>query len=61
MEGTLPQYLALARFAPLTGVSKPTLAAAVRRRQVQPSAFVGDRPVFSLDDLERVIRQLNGN
>jgi hypothetical protein len=60
-SSTVPEYLALAKFAPFTGVSRPTFAAAVRRRAVRPSAYVGERPVFSLDDLPRIQRELNGN
>jgi hypothetical protein len=57
---SVPEFLPLARFAPLAQTNRTTLTQKVMRGAVRPSAYVGERPVFSLGDLARVISELQG-
>jgi hypothetical protein len=56
---TIPEYLPLNRFAQLAQINRTTLKQQVERGLVRPSAWVADRPVFSLSDLGRVIAELH--
>jgi hypothetical protein len=56
---TIPEYVPLNRFARLAQTNRTTLKQQVERGLVTPSAWIGERPVFALADLPRVIEQLN--
>jgi hypothetical protein len=58
-SSTIPEYLPLNRFARLAQTNRTTLKQQVERGLVKPSAWVADRPVFSLSDLGRVIAELH--
>jgi hypothetical protein len=58
-SSTIPEYLPLNRFARLAQTNRTTLKQQVERALVKPSAWVADRPVFSLSDLGRVIAELH--
>jgi hypothetical protein len=55
---TQPRYLNASRMSKLAGVCRPTFAKRVRLGQVKPSAYEGDWLLFSLDDLDRILREL---
>jgi hypothetical protein len=52
------EFLPVARFAPLARTNRETLRQAVRLGAVHPSAWVGNKPVFAIGDLGRVIAEL---
>jgi len=55
---TVPEYLPLNRFARLAQTNRTTLKQQVERGIVKPSAYCGDRPIFALRDLPRIISEL---
>jgi len=55
---TIPEFLPLNRFAVLAQTNRTTLKQQVERGIVKPSAYVGERPIFALGDLARVISEL---
>ena len=58
MQSAIPEYLPLNRFARLAQTNRTTLKQQVERGLVTPSAWVGERPLFAVRDLARVIKQL---
>jgi hypothetical protein len=58
MQSAIPEYLPLNRFARLAQTNRTTLKQQVERGLVTPSAWVGERPLFAVRDLGRVIKQL---
>jgi hypothetical protein len=57
-SATVPEYLPLNRFARLVQTNRTTLKECVQRGLVQPSAWVGERPLFAVRDLARVVRKI---
>jgi len=55
---TIPEYFPLNRFARLAQTNRTTLKQQVERGIVKPSAYCGERPIFSLADLSRIISEL---
>jgi hypothetical protein len=55
---TVPEFLPLARFAPLAQTNRTTLTKQVWLGRVKPSAWCAERPIFALSDLSRVIAEL---
>jgi hypothetical protein len=58
MQSAIPEYLPLNRFARLAQTNRTTLKQQVERGLVTPSAWVGERPLFAVRDLARVIQEL---
>jgi hypothetical protein len=52
------EFLPVSRFARLAGTNRTTLKQQVERGIVTPSAWIGDRPLFAVRDLSRVIKEL---
>jgi hypothetical protein len=57
-SSSTPEYLSVARFAPLAQTNRTTLTQAVRMGAVRPSAYVDARPLFAVRDLARVMKEL---
>jgi hypothetical protein len=56
---TPAEYVSLSRFAPLVQTNRWILTKRVKAGEVTPSAWIADRPVFSLRDLSRIISELH--